>query len=145
MAENASVLVVANQTAESEELLDALKARAEEGPVQFTLLVPATPHGLAWAANMYADKGHDEAEQHLQGMVERLRSNGLDVVGAKVGDPDALAAVQDEANFNSYDEVIVSTLPLKISKWLKIDLPHKVGHATGLPVRHVTAEASHGS
>ena len=145
MAENASVLVVANQTAESEELLAALKARAEEGPVEYTLLVPATPHGLAWAANMHADKGQSEAEQHLEGMVERLRSNGLDVTEAKVGDPDALAAVQDEANFHSYDEVIVSTLPLKMSKWLKIDLPHKVGHATGLPVRHVTAGASDGS
>jgi hypothetical protein len=142
MADKASVLVVANQTAESEELLEALKARAEEGPVEFTVLVPATPHGLSWAANMYADKGHDEAEEHREAMVERLRSNGLDVTDAKVGDADPLAAIQDEVNFNPYDEVIVSTLPLKVSKWLKIDLPHKVGHATGLPVRHVTAQAA---
>jgi hypothetical protein len=142
MADKASVLVVANQTAESQQLLDALRARAAESPVEFTLLVPATPHGLAWAANMYADKGADEAKEHCDAMIERLRSNGLEVSEAKVGDPDALAAVQDEVNFNSYDEVIVSTLPLKASKWLKVDLPHKVGHATGLPVRHVVAEAS---
>jgi hypothetical protein len=136
------VLVVANQTAESEELLAALKARADQGPVEFTLLVPATPHGAAWAANMFADKGRAEAEDHMHAMVERLRAIGLDVKEAKVGDPDALAAVCDETNFNEYDELIVSTLPLHVSKWLKLDLPSKAKAATGLPVMHVTAEAA---
>jgi hypothetical protein len=131
------VLVVANQTAESDELLSALRARAEESECEFTLLVPATPHGVSWAADMFA--GGEEAQQHLDAMVERLRATGLPVREAKVGDPDALAAVQDVVNFGSYDEVIVSTLPLHVSKWLKIDLPHKVEHATGLPVRHVEA------
>ena len=56
---------------------------------------------------------------------------------AKVGDPDPLAAIQDECNFNEYDELIVSTLPLHISKWLKVDLPSKARAATGLPVKHV--------
>ncbi len=83
--------------------------------------------------------GGEEAEEHLHAMVERLRDTGLPVKEAKVGDPDALAAVQDVCNFDSYDEVIVSTLPLHVSKWLKIDLPHKVEHATGLPVLHVEA------
>jgi hypothetical protein len=142
MAESARVLVVANQTAESEELLAALNARAQQGPVEFTVLVPATPHGAAWAANMFADKGRAEAEQHMAAMVERLRDTGLDVKEAKVGDPDALAAVQDETNFNEYDELIVSTLPLHISKWLRIDLPSKAEAATGLPVMHVTAQAA---
>jgi hypothetical protein len=133
----AQVLVVANQTAESEELLAALNARAQESECEFTLLVPATPHGVSWAADMFA--GGEEAEEHLHAMVERLRSIGLPIKWAKVGDPDALAAVQDICNFDRYDEVIVSTLPLHVSKWLKIDLPHKVEHATGLPVRHVEA------
>ena len=135
----AQVLVVANQTAESDELLAALKERAEQGDCEFTLLVPATPHGLKWAANMHA--GEQEAEEHLEGMVKRLRSIGLPVREAKVGDPDALAAIQDLCNFDEFDEVIVSTLPLHVSKWLKLDLPHKVEHATGLPVRHVEASA----
>lgn len=142
MAESSRVLVVANQTAESEELLAALKARADQGPVEFTVLVPATPHGAAWAANMFADKGRAEAENHMHAMVERLRATGLDVNEAKVGDPDALAAVCDETNFNEYDELIVSTLPLHVSKWLKLDLPSKAKAATGLPVMHVTAEAA---
>ena len=107
---SAKVLVVANRTAESPELLEALRRRADDGPCEFTLLVPSTPHGLAWAADMSA--GGDEAEGHRQAFV-------------------------DECNFAEYDELIVSTLPLKVSKWLRIDLPHKAGHATGLPVTHV--------
>jgi|SRR5919108_2696665 hypothetical protein len=142
MADKAKVLVVANQTAESEELLAALMARSDQGPVEFTVLIPATPHGLSWAANMYADKGLEEAEDHKQAMVDRLRAMGLDVTEARVGDADALAAIQDEVNFHDYDELIVSTLPLKISKWLRIDLPRKAEAATGLPVMHIVAHAS---
>ena len=132
----AQVLVVANQTAESDELLRALRERAEKGDgVEFTLLVPATPHGMDWAADMFA--GGEEAQDHLEGMAQRLRDTGLPIKEAKVGDPDALAAVQDACNFHTYDEIIVSTLPLHLSKWLKLDLPHKVEHASGLPVTHV--------
>jgi hypothetical protein len=129
------ILVVANRTAESPELLEALKQRAANGECSFTLLIPSTPHGIAWAADMHS--GEDEAEDHRTAFVEELRAEGLDVAGAKVGDTDALAAIQDECNFADYDEIIVSTLPLHLSKWLHIDLPHKAGHATGLPVTHV--------
>ncbi len=132
------VLVVANRTAESEELLQAMKERAAQGDVEFTLLVPAAPHGVAWAADMHS--GGDEAQDHLGKAVASLREAGLNVEG-KLGDPDPQAAVQDEANFATYDEVIVSTLPLRVSKWLKVDLPHKVEHATGLPVTHVVAHS----
>jgi hypothetical protein len=134
------VLVVANRTAESPELLDALRARVVQGPCEFTLLVPSTPHGIAWAADMHA--GGPEAERHRLAFVEELRQEGLNVVDAKVGDPDPLAAIQDECNFNDYDELIVSTLPLKISKWLRVDLPRKAGAATGLPVTHVIGSES---
>ena len=132
--------MVANRTAESAELLEALKQRAGEGDVTFTLLVPSTAHGVAWAADM--DSGGEEAEMHRKAFLDKLREEGLNVDDAKVGDPDPLAAIQDVCNFDSYDEVIVSTLPLHVSKWLKIDLPHKVGHATGLPVTHVVAHSA---
>jgi hypothetical protein len=135
MVERARVLVVANRTAESPELLEALRARTLRGPCEFTLLVPSTPHGLAWAADMHA--GGDEAEQHREAFVAELREEGLNVAAAKVGDPDPLAAISDECNFNEYDELIVSTLPLRISKWLHLDLPRKAEAATGLPVQHV--------
>jgi hypothetical protein len=136
MADKARVLVVANRTAESPELLEALRERAIHGPCEFTLLVPSTPHGLAWAANTH-DEGNEEAEQHRAAFVDELRAEGLEVAGAKVGDPDPLAAICDESNFNEYDELIVSTLPLKISKWLRVDLPRKAQAATGLPTTHV--------
>jgi hypothetical protein len=140
MAAKARVLVVANRTAESPELLDALRRRTLEGPCEFILLVPSTAHGLAWAAD--PGTGQEEAEQHRSAFVDELRREGLDVAGAKVGDGDPLAAIQDECNFNEYDELIVSTLPLKMSKWLKIDLPRKAKAATGLPVRHVIGSES---
>ena len=138
MADKAKVLVVANKTAGSEELLTALRERAEQGSAEFHLVVPASPRGASWAFDMHA--GHDAAEHDLDGALERLRALGLEVDG-EVGDPDPVAAVSDSAHFGSYDEVIVSTLPKHLSKWLKLDLPHKVAHATGLPVRHVEAHS----
>jgi hypothetical protein len=141
MADKARVLVVANRTAESPELLEALRSRAVHGPCEFTLLVPSTPHGIAWAANTH-DAGNEEAEEHRQAFVAELRDEGLNVAAAKVGDPDPLAAICDECNFNQYDELIVSTLPLKISKWLRVDLPRKAEAATGLSVTHVVGSES---
>jgi hypothetical protein len=139
MAEKADVLVVANRTAGSPELLDALKERASRGEVKFHLLVPSTPHGVAWAADMHSGGG--EAEHDLQAAVERLRGEGLDVDDGKVGDPDPVAAVEDAVNFKDFDEIIVSTLPKHVSKWLKLDLPHRVERATGKPVTHVEASS----
>src|SRR5919199_1009657 len=130
----ANVLVVANRTAESPELVEALRQRAQEGDVAFTLLVPATPHGVAWAADMHS--GAPEAEQHMRNAVARLQEAGLQVDG-RVGDPDPYAAVQDAINLSGpYDEVIVSTLPTHVSKWLKLDLPNRVRRATNLPTTH---------
>jgi len=137
MADRADVLVVANRTAGAPELLEALKDRAAQGPVKFHLLVPATPHGVTWAADMHA--GGSEAEAHVLAAVERLRAEGLEVDDGKVGDPDPLAAVEDALNFKEFDEIIVSTLPKHLSKWLRLDLPHKVEGLTTKPVTHVTA------
>ena len=58
-----------------------------------------------------------------------------------VGDSDPTAAVQDACNFGTFDEIIISTLPLRASKWLKLDLPSKAERATGLPVTHVETKA----
>ena len=134
--------MVANQTAESDELLAAMRERAERGDCAFTVLVPATPHGVQWAANMYSDKGVEEAEQHRDAMVERMRSAGIEVTDTIVGDPDPLGAIQDACNQGSYDELIVSTLPHHLSKWLHLDLQRKAEHATGLPVTSVETKAA---
>jgi hypothetical protein len=131
-----SVLVVANRTAGSDELLEALRKRAEQGPASFHLVVPATARGVSWVADMHA--GGDAAEHDLEGALEKLRGAGLEIEG-EIGDPDPVAAVTDAANMNEYDELIVSTLHKTISRWLKLDLPSKAAHATGLPVTHVEA------
>ena len=138
MAEQAYVLVVANKTAGSEELLKAMRERAAQGPARFHLVVPASPRGASWAFDMHS--GQDAAEHDLEGALERIRAEGLEVEG-EVGDPDPVAAVSDSANLGSYDEVIVSTLPKHLSKWLKVDVARKIGHATGLPVTHVEAHS----
>ena len=130
----ANILVVANRTAESAELEQALKDRAAKGDdVKFTLVVPSA-HGLAKAAN--PDEEIPEAQRHVDNAVAKLRDAGLSVEG-QLGDPDPVAAVQDAHNAGNYDEVIVSTLPTHLSKWLRVDLPRKAAHATGLPVTHV--------
>jgi nucleotide-binding universal stress UspA family protein len=139
MADQADVLVVANQTAESDQLLEALKERAERGPCKFHLLVPSTPHGANWAMDMHS--GGEEAQDHLKRAVQRFRDAGLEVDDGKIGDPDPVAAVQDAINFKEFDEIIVSTLHRRVSRWLKLDLPHKIEHAYGKPVTHVEAKA----
>src|SRR3954451_11602119 len=101
MADTASVLVMANRTAESPELLEALKARAARGECEFTLVIPSTPHGISWAADMSAGEG--EAEHHKTAFLEELREEGVDVKDAKVGDPDPPAAAQDAVNMGHFD------------------------------------------
>jgi hypothetical protein len=139
MADKAHVLVVANKTAGSEELLTAMKERAERGPVEFHLVVPASPRGASWALDMSA--GQAAAEHDLEGALERMRERGLDVHG-EVGDADPVAAVSDSTHAGGYDEVILSTLPKHLSKWLHLDTARKIEHATGLPVNHVEARAA---
>jgi len=129
------VLVVANRTAESPELLDALKSRAAKGDdPEFLLVVPASGHGLQKAAD--PDAARKESGEHLDHASQTFLTEGLRVE-THLGDPDPLAAVQDAVNFGSFDEVIVSTLPARASKWLKMDLPTRVERVTGLPVTHV--------
>jgi hypothetical protein len=120
-----NILVVANRTAECEELQQALTDRAAKGDdPKFTLIVPSA-HGLAKAAN--PDQEFPAAQQHVDNAVAKLREAGLEVEG-RLG---------DAHNSGTYDEVIVSTLPTHLSKWLRVDLPRKAAHATGLPVTHV--------
>jgi hypothetical protein len=131
----ARILVVANKTAESQELLEAVKARAAKGDnPEFLLVVPASGHGLQKAAD--PDAAARETAPHLEHARERFQAEGLSVE-AQLGDSDPLAAVQDATNFGEFDEVIVSTLAARASKWLKMDLPTRVERATGLPVTHV--------
>ena len=132
----ARILVVANRTAESPDLLEAMRAKGTDH--QYLLVVPASGGVLERAAD--PDAARDHTQPHLEAALEKMRSEGFTVDGS-VGDSDPVAAVQDAANFNEFDEIIISTLPHRASKWLKLDLPSKAERATGLPVTHVETKA----
>jgi hypothetical protein len=119
-------------------LIAALRRRAAQSPAGFTLLVPAVPRGLAWAADMKA--GKPEALPRAEIGTRRMRAAGLDLDATIVGDPDPVAAVGDALSSNRYHEVIVSTLPHGVSRWLRLSLPHRLQRMTDLPVLHVIAE-----
>ena len=142
MSDKARVLVVANRTATSDELLEALVKRVEKGPAEFFLVVPSTPRGASWMTDMSA--GTVAAEESLQAALARWQGVGLECMG-RIGDADPLAATTDAINDGEFDEVIVSTLPKHVSKWLHLDLPHKVAHASGLPTEHVSAHETKAS
>ena len=127
MAYKHSVLVVANRTAASDELFEALRARAQEGPVTYTLVVPPTTAGR---------QAREAAETQLKAARRRARDAGLELTG-ELGPPDPLDAVQSVWDPRKFDEVIVSTLPGHTSKWMLMDLPHRVGRFTGVQVTHV--------
>jgi nucleotide-binding universal stress UspA family protein len=129
------VLVVATRTAACSELVDVLSARAVQDQATFNLLVPATPYGWAWLADMYS--GGVDAERYLAAAVRSYEAAGITLESAKLGDPDPVAAVMDAVHFMGYDEIVVSTLPRHLSKWLRLSLPHRLRTVTGLPVTHV--------
>jgi hypothetical protein len=130
------ILIVAHQTADSRQLLAAVARRAAEGPCTFTLLVPSRPRGLHRVVDP-EDHGVAEAQACLAAALPALRGCDREVVGV-VGSHDPLAAVEDALNLLGYDEVIVSMLPARMSRWLHLDLPRKV-RGLGVPVTEVTA------
>src|SRR5688500_6581263 len=132
-----SVLVVANRTSASPTLLEAVQRRARQGPCTFTLLVPRTPHGLHRVVDP-EDHGHAEALATIEHARPLLTGAAGGAVTAIVGSHDPLAAVEDALNAGHYDEVIISTLPRRLSRWLHVDLVSKVA-GLGLPVTHVEA------
>jgi hypothetical protein len=132
------VLVVAHKTAATQPLLDAVRARAGKGPARFTLLVPNATHGLHKVVDA-EDQDATEAQQVLDEALPPLSEAAGGPVEGLVGDPDPSAAIQDALNLRGFDEIIISTLSPRVSRWLKLDLPSKVsGH--GLPVTTVTPE-----
>jgi hypothetical protein len=131
------VLLVAHRTATEPALLEAVARRAAAGPCTFTLLVPREGHGLHRVVDP-EDHGWREAEEVIARATPRLAEAAGAPVAAMVGSHDPLAAVQDALNLRGFDEIILSTLPHRVSQWLRIDLPHKVA-ALGVPLTLVSA------
>jgi hypothetical protein len=143
MESTTRVLVVANKTAATPSLLDAVRERAARGPCEFTLLVPNATHGLHKVVDP-EDQSESEAEQTLELALPLLEEAAGSPVDGMIGVPEPLAAIQDAVNLHGFDELIISTLPTRVSKWLRLDLPHKAA-GLGLPVTTVTARAREGA
>jgi len=142
-------LVVANQTLGGLALVTAIRQRLAEGPHSFYVVVPATPsaflrwelHAQAAGGDVVPDaRGRRYAHRRLDAELSRLRSIGAEADG-EVGDVHPLQAIRDVLAREQFDEIIISTLPQGISRWLKIDLPDRVARRFKLPVTHIVGPA----
>ena len=120
------LLVVANRTAGSEELADALHRRSEGGALRVTLVMPA-PLGQ-----------YGVAHERLKNIIARLRADGIAVDGT-LGDSDPVNAALEAWDPRSFDEIVVCTLPPGESTWLHIDVPQRLRRLTDATVQHVVA------
>ncbi len=137
-ADATRVLIVANRTAATPALIEAVRERAARGPCRFSLLVPNTSRGLHRLVDP-EDQEASEAEATLELALPLLEQAAGAPVEGLIGVPEPLDAIQDAVNLRGFDEIILSTLPMRVSRWLRLDLPHKVA-GLGLPVTLVTAQ-----
>ena len=132
------VLVLANETVAGRSLLDAVRARAAEGPIRVTVLAPqnAPRGGLV----VYQDERRSVAERRLHKTLDLLHEAGIAARGAVV-DPDPLQALRDGIREFEPDEIIVSTHPEQRSGWLRGNLIDRARKAAGdLPLEHVVVD-----
>jgi hypothetical protein len=146
-------LVVANQSIESDQLMDVVRERVAAGPAEFWLVVPATPvkdlvsnampipmpvMGGIPTLPAPPEEARRLARAKLDAALQKLTAAGVRASGA-VGDPDPVRAVEEATAAGDFDEIIVSTLPARVSRWLHQDLPGRLEHKFHLPVTHVPA------
>ena len=133
MPDPARVLIVANRTAATAALIDAVRERAARGPCDFTLLVPQLIAEEAF--------GEEEARKTIELAIPLLEEAADDEVPAIIGSSDAMLAVERVLVHEHFDEVIISTLPERVSQWLHRDLPARV-ERLGIPVTVVRAKTA---
>jgi hypothetical protein len=125
----AHVLVVAHKTAATPALLQAVRQRAQRGPCFFHLLVPSP-----------GPRGAIDGEQVLALALPLLEEAGhRPATGSVSARHDPMDAIEETRHDGDFDEIILSTLPRSVSRWLHIDLPRRVAHL-GLPVTTVIAK-----
>jgi hypothetical protein len=127
-------LVVAHRTLAGPQLRAALDELVAHGPSSFHIVVPAEPpHDHAWTDG----EARRLAQRRLDHALERLASLDAEIT-SEVGDANPMLAVEDALLGDAtYDAIVVSTLPGGLSRWLKLDLPHKIEQRTGIRVIHV--------
>ncbi len=133
----ARVLIVAHRTAATPALQQAVRERAAKGPVVFTLLVPTVPRGLHRVVDP-EDTDRTEAGAILELALPLLEEASGSHIEGMIGNHNPFESVSDAVNIHGFDEIIISTLPVRVSRWLHSDLPSKLT-GLGLPVTTVTA------
>src|SRR3954469_14891059 len=131
------ILVVANETVVGRPLIDAVKARAEKGPIDVHVICPQNQPRAGWVG--YGGGARWAAENRLKATLARLSESGIHADGA-IEDPDPYTAIMDELGRADYDEIIISTHPETRSGWLRRDLIERVKQATRRPVVHVVVD-----
>jgi hypothetical protein len=139
-------LVIANQTLAERELSEEIRQRLQAGPSSFYVLVPNTSAGdlaarVARSAPIAPAVGDatvdalatEHAQHRLGQLLRDLHELGAEADG-NLGDADPLKAVGELLERRRFDEIILSTLPQPISRWLGMDLPHRLQRRFGLPV-----------
>jgi hypothetical protein len=131
-----AILIIANETLASPSLADAVAERIAQGPTKFTVVVPATPigHLLTWDE----EESIAAAQQRLDALLARLRELGATASG-EVGNRDPVIAAQDAILAQPVDEVILSTLPVGRSRWLRQDVPSRLRGSLDVPVTVINA------
>jgi hypothetical protein len=131
------LLVVANETVVGKPLIDAVKARADKGPIEVHVICPQNMPRAGWV--QYSEEARWAAENRLKATLARLEEAGIQATGA-IEDPDPYTATMDELGRSDYDEIIISTHPETRSGWLRRDLIERVRQATRRPVQHVVVD-----
>jgi hypothetical protein len=136
-----TILIVANQTLPSEALATEVASRIAAGSRDFHVVVPATPppgsSGFTWDE----DAARVAAEERLRAFIDGIHAQGASADG-EIGDRDPVAAVRDAARDRDVVEVILSTLPAGMSRWLRQDVPSRLRGAASVPVA-VVEEREH--
>ena len=134
------ILVVANQTLGGRKVMEWLRKQVEQGPCSVHVLVPANVDTQHWVHDEDSDRAL--AEARLAECVERFRDLDIPVTG-EVGDPRPMDAILDVLSRDAFDEILVSTLPVSVSRWLRFDLVHRLQRTVMIPVTHLIAEPEH--
>jgi hypothetical protein len=134
------VLVVANETLVGTELADAVRQRAEQGPIRVAVVAPVTQPREGYV--VYRDTRRAAAGRRLDRTLAALRAGGIPAHG-NVYDDEPLTAVKDVLASERIDEVIVSTHPETTSGWLRKNLVEEIRKAAGgRPVEHVVSDVA---
>ena len=140
MSEPRRILVLANETAAGKSLVDKLRERAEEGPIEVTVIAPQNAPRAGFV--VYDESRRSCAERRLRRALEMLEGAEIPAEG-EVVDPDPLQSLRDALYQYRPDEVIISTHPELKSRWLRGNLIDQARKAAGeTPVEHIVVDLS---